>query len=183
MQSMRWDDMATRDRTKQYDRWVERSDVGEIIGRFNGDPRHWIKDGPVKEWARAKIGLKPYGHLVGGDGHDPEKERTTHAQKIVRQVLPGWGVDPDSISEKPMRLTAVPPEADHDETPHVVAWAEEPGFKNLLWAALVAMDSGDPRPWILAVTGTFEKPVSADRRAFCARVGDRCGVQVVHVEL
>lgn len=181
MRAIGWDELSARERTRQYDLWVNDPEIGGVIANFNDDPRHWIKDGPVKEWPRAKIGHGPYAPLLDGD-HDPAAERRRLAEKIVRLTLPGWVADPDSITEKPMRMVVHPP--DHEEAePRVVAWGTSDNFKHLLWAALEAVETDDYRMWVLAVTETFEKPIAADTKALQRRIARRCQLQVKHIEL
>ncbi|MFD2398994.1 hypothetical protein ACFSVJ_22495 [Prauserella oleivorans] len=108
MRAIDWDELSPRERTRQYDLWVNDPEIGGVIANFNDDPRHWIKDGPVKEWPRAKIGHGSHARLLGED-HDPAAERRRLAEKIVRLTLPEWVPDPDSITEKPMRMVVHPP--------------------------------------------------------------------------
>lgn len=182
MAALGWDELSAREKSKQYDEWVNDPKVGGAIGPFTDDPRHWIKDGPVKEWPRARMGHGPYARLLGGEGHDPAAERRHLAERLVRASLPGWEADPDSIVEKPMRMHVHPPE-DSEAGIHVLAWAKAEDFKHLLWAALRETESRDQREWILAVTETFEQPVSADTKALHQRIGRRCGLTVKHIEL
>src|SRR5690606_3329023 len=109
-------------------------------------------------------------------------ERRLLAEKIVRLTLPGWVPDPDSITEKPMRMVVRPPQ-DEETDSRVIAWANSENFKHLLWAALEAVESDDHRSWVLAVTETFEKPVAADTKALHRRIARRCKLQVEHIEL
>ncbi|RRO17649.1 hypothetical protein EIL87_10280 [Saccharopolyspora rhizosphaerae] len=182
MRSIDWDELSARDRSRQYDLWNNDSEIGAIIANFKDDPRHWIKDGPVKEWPRAKIGHGPYARLLGGS-HDPAAERQQLAEKIVRLTLPGWIPDPDSITEKPMRMVVHPPFHGEEVDARIIAWASSENFKHLLWAALEAVESDDHRSWVLAVTETFEKPVAADTKALHRRIVQRCQLQVEHIEL
>ncbi|MFC4002497.1 hypothetical protein ACFS2C_08850 [Prauserella oleivorans] len=181
MRAIDWDELSPRERTRQYDLWVNDPEIGGVIANFNDDPRHWIKDGPVKEWPRAKIGHGSHARLLGED-HDPAAERRRLAEKIVRLTLPEWVPDPDSITEKPMRMVVHPPKHEEAE-PRIVTWGNSDNFKHLLWAALEAVESDDHRSWVLAVTETFEKPVSADMKALHRRIARRCKLQVEHIEL
>nr|MDT0663553.1 hypothetical protein [Micromonospora sp. DSM 115978] len=182
MRSIGWDELSARERTRQYDLWVSDPEIGGVIANFKDDPRHWIKDGPVKEWPRAKIGHGSYARLLEGD-HDPGVERRRLAEKIVRRALPGWVADTETIVEKPMRMTVYPPKDDEGHASRVIAWANAENFKHLLWAALEAAESEDHRPWLIAVTETFEKPVAADTKELHRRIARRCRLQVEHIEL
>lgn len=181
MHALGWDELSLRERTRQYDTWADDPEVGGFLAEFTRDPRHWIKDGPVKEWPRAKIGHGSHARFINEDGPDPAEERRRLAESIVRLSLSGWLPDPDSIAEKPMRMLVYPP-ADEEVEPRVLAWAEEDGFKHLLWAALIAAESEDHRRWLLVVTETFEKPVPADTKALHRRIATRCGFEVHHIE-
>jgi hypothetical protein len=174
METLGWDGLTDEEKTRQYNAWAEDADVGGVLSQFNDDPRHWIKDGPVKEWHRALAGVGPYAKYLPVQGGQVEQ--------VVRLALgEDWGADISSIEIKPLRVTAHQREDHHD--PVVVTWAPARDFKHLVWAAIKGNVDGDPREWILVVRGTFEKPTPADLRKFHERVGVRCGLRVEHIQV
>ena len=65
----------------------------------------------------------------------------------------------------------------------MLTWGPSKDLKHLVWAALNADASGDPREWVLVVTSTFTQPVTASDKAHQQRIARRCGLRLVHVEL
>ncbi|SRR6266545_2193648 len=172
MERLGWEGLTPRQRTSQYGQWISDPEVG---GRLTGfmTPEHarvWIKDGPVKEYPRALAGVGKYAPLANGSGG---------AADIVRRALGDeWIPDTATLRVKPLRV-----EAHHDEDAVVLAWGPGRDLKHLVWAALNADASGDPREWILAVTGSFTRPVTASDKSHQMRIARRCGLRIVHVEL
>src|ERR1700754_1981610 len=102
MIALRWEDLSPQERTRQYSKWVDDPTVGGVIGRFKGDPRHWIKDGPVKEWARARTGIGPYA---------PFMESLNGVANPMGRVISlalgdDWAANPNEVRPKPFRVVA-----------------------------------------------------------------------------
>lgn len=174
MRTLGWASLPDEEKTRQYNAWVEREDVGKILSQFNADPRHWIKDGPVKEWPRASVGVGSYAKYLTPD--------TDQVNRIVRRVLGAdWSTEPDSVKIKPLRVTAR--HSDDHTDPVVVTWAPAKDFKHLLWAAVNEQAKGDPRDWRLVAWGTLENPIPADLKKLHQRIANRCGLKVEHIQL
>lgn len=174
MQTLEWGGLTDEEKTRQYNAWAEREDIGGVLSQFNDDPRHWIKDGPVKEWPRASVGIGSYAKFLSPD----------HGQmhRVVRLALgAGWSADERSTKIKPLRVTAHHVADGHD--PVIVSWAPPRDFKHLVWAAVNEQAKGDHREWILVVWGTLEKPIPSDVKAQHERIARRCGLRVAHIEL
>jgi hypothetical protein len=174
MRTLGWASLPDEDKTRQYNAWAEREDVGKIIIQFNADPRHWIKDGPVKEWPRASVGVGSYAKYLTPD--------TNQVDRIVHRVLgPDWSAEPASMKIKPLRVTAHC--SDEDRDPVVVTWAPAKDFKHLLWAAVIEQAKGDPHDWMLVAWGSLENPIPADLKTLHQRIAKRCGLKVEHIQL
>lgn len=174
MEALGWDGLTDDAKTKQYNTWVDDPDVGGVIEHFNDDPRHWIKDGPVKEWPRARMGIGAYAkYLPVRDGQ---------IDQVVQLALGDcWTPDMTTIKTKPLRVTANHRSDTHE--PVVVAWAPAKDLKHLVWAALNAEAKGDGREWVLVVRATFERPTPADQRVHNERIAHRCQLSLRHIEV
>jgi hypothetical protein len=170
-ESLDWAHLSPPGRSAQYGKWVQESEVGGILGKFmtSEQARVWIKDGPMKEWARAVSGIGKYAPLIHRSG-------ATAAQLVHRALGPSWDVCVDTQRIKPLRVKAV-----HDDEEVTFAWGPERDLKHLVWAALKAGANGDPMPWVLCVISTFTTPVPANVRQAHLRLATRCRLRITHV--
>lgn len=166
-----WAELPVTERSSQYARWVAEPQVGGLLTKFMSasQARVWIKDGPMKEWARARSGIGKHAALIPTGGRTP--------QQLVHSALgEDWQVDTDTLRIKPLRIRA------HDETEEVTfTWGPARDLKHLLWAALQAGANGDTTPWVLCVVDSFTKPVPANVRQAQLRIANRCNVRLQHV--
>jgi hypothetical protein len=172
MERLGWAGMTLPQRTSQYAIWIADREIGQRLAEFMTPERArvWIKDGPVKEYPRALAGSGKYAPLVNGSANIAD---------IVRRALGAdWTSDPTTLRVKTLRV-----EAHRDEDTVVLTWGPSKDLKHLVWAALNADASGDPREWVLVVTSTFTQPVTASDKAHQQRIARRCGLRLVHVEL
>ncbi len=70
MAALSWEGLGHTARSEQYERWVSSADVGDRLSLYMPVERVrvWIKDGPVKEYPRARWGRavrKPRTGVVG----------------------------------------------------------------------------------------------------------------------
>lgn len=166
-----WAHLRPADRSAQYAKWVQDTEVGGRLTQFMTpeQARVWIKDGPMKEWARAVSGMGKYAPLVPQPGVTP-------AQLVHMALGPGWRVQDKTQRIKPLRVSAV---CGEDEV--TFTWGPERDLKHLVWAALQAGANGAPTPWVLCVTSTFTTPVPANVRQAHLRLAARCGLRIAHV--
>jgi hypothetical protein len=166
-----WAHLSAADRTARYGAWVSDPEVGGLLTAFMtpDQARVWIKDGPMKEWARAVAGVGKHAPLVPKPGVSP--------LDLVRKALgPDWCVREDSLRIKPLRVGVVRAEEELTFT-----WGPERDLKHLVWAALQADANGDPTEWVLCVTSPFTKPVPANIRQAQSRIARRCQLRLLHL--
>jgi hypothetical protein len=168
-----WATMTPQEHSAQYAAWVDDPLVGGRLQEYvtAGDARVWIKDGPMKEWARSHSGIGKYSHFVEG----ADDVQALLARKAVGD---GWQPDPQTLQIKPARMLVR--NGEHEK---VLTWAPAAGLKHLVWAALVAAAEGDSRPWVLAVVETLTKPTPANERKAHQRLAARTGLTIIHVSL
>jgi hypothetical protein len=124
-----WTHLPLAERSRAYSAWVENEDIGGVLTKYMTPEatRAWIKDGPMKEYARAIRGAGRYarfGHTGG-----------TTTEDIIRAALGDeWSLAPNSSGVKPFHADAIGPTGDVV----FIAWDESRNFKNLIWASLKA---------------------------------------------
>lgn len=167
-----WEHLTDTEKNINYNRWAEDPRFTDRLSLWIKTPlerRVWIKDGPMKEYARARNGVGKYAAVLDG----PSAEVSDH----VRMALgAGWRIDPSTLQIKPLRVLA----RRANETVRF-AWAPAKDFKHLVWAAIKAQAYGDSDPWVLCVVSSFEKPIKREDRLIHEKIGERCGLRVVHI--
>ncbi len=124
-----WSHLPPRDRSQAYSAWVEDPRVGAILTKYMSPEaaRGWIKDGPMKEYARALRGMGRYAKFGNSGG--------STTQDIIRAALGEcWTLVEGTAGIKPFHAQAV----NQDGALTYLAWGEARNFKNLVWAALRA---------------------------------------------
>jgi hypothetical protein len=168
---MDWEHQALAERTRQYARWIQDDRVGGVLTRYMTAEaaRSWVKDGPMKEYPRARRGAGRYaefGH-VGGTG--PED--------VVRYALGAGWRPAGRVGVKPFHCAV---EHDHDHNRGFVTWGPATNFRHLVWAALRWAVDHEGRATIV-VTYLPERPTPEDEMSWHKRVGERCGLEVTHM--
>ncbi|WP_242908025.1 hypothetical protein [Actinomadura terrae] len=167
-----WIYLPDQRRTETYNQWVQNPEIGGRLTEFMpaAQARVWIKDGPMKEFARARFGVGTYAQYVSNP--------TAGANQLVRSALgEDWEADIETRNIKPLRLRVY-----KGEEEVMFTWAPFKDFKHLVWAAIKAKAEGNEMPWVLCALGSFENPIPEDMKAFHRRVAQQCQVRVVHVE-
>jgi hypothetical protein len=167
---LRWDTLSLPDRSRTYAAWVEDPKVGGILTRYMTPEaaRSWIKDGPMKEYSRARRGAGRYARFGRVAG--------TTAIDIVRKIL---GADAEIVSgsegDKPFHCRVE--QRDHEL---FLVWGEARNYRNLLWAALrESVVRG-----IEAHVVVMEPPgqtTPADEANFHKAIAARCGLAAHHM--
>ncbi|MFF3864250.1 hypothetical protein [Micromonospora sp. NPDC001898] len=167
-----WEHLTDTEKSASYDQWAQDPRFTDRLSLWVKTPqerRVWIKDGPMKEYARARNGVGKYAVALDS----PTAEVSEH----IRMALgPDWEANLDTLSIKPLRVLA----CRADETVNF-AWAPAKDFKHLVWAALKAQAYGDSDPWVLCVVSSFAKPIKREERLFHQKMGERCGLRVAHI--
>lgn len=161
-----WENLSVSEKSKQYQRWLADEEVGVELLKFKPSEwavRVWIKDGPMKEYSRAVLGVGPNALYV-------ENPRCT-PDSVVRAILGvGWEVVPGSVEVKPARCRA---SGEEGET--IVIWGKNEDFKFLLYGALELLVGGEKAPRI-AVVESVANPTGKAERASKGKIADHCGV-------
>jgi hypothetical protein len=166
-----WENLSSQDKTAQYVRWLDVEDIGGILTLFmeRDAARVYIKDTPMKEYARALAGLGPGAAFTDNRQGLPET--------MVRSALgAAWEVEPDSVAVKPLHCWAR-----KGGERRYVCWARADGLGALVWAALnVLADDPDADP-LLLIRETAANPTSREVRTRQRKIAERCGLPLEYV--
>ncbi|WTW98261.1 hypothetical protein OG216_35160 [Streptomycetaceae bacterium NBC_01309] len=165
-----WEFLSNGEKTDQYRRWIEDPKVGGVLLSFGPekDARVWIKDVPMKEYARAQEGI---GHYVRY-----AVNRFQGADEIVQAAFDTqWKVKPDSIGEKPNHCYATDGQATR-----YVCWGRAATFRDLVWAAVNQAIGAQERPAIVLTTRDGENIATVDYQ-HQLQVATHCGVDLQHL--
>jgi len=172
-EQLKWEQLNARERSKQYQSWLSRSDVGDRVASFmtREAARVWIKDGPMKEYSRALNGLGKHADLISS--------QRAQAPDFVRFAMGAdWEVAPNTQEIKPLRVTV----RNRRDGRHLVfAWGPARDFKHLVWAALSG--SRDPAEWMLCVVAPLVDATPNNVVSKHQRIAQRCGLLVKHVTI
>ncbi|GAA1014029.1 hypothetical protein Aple_042590 [Acrocarpospora pleiomorpha] len=167
-----WSYLTGDQRSAIYSRWMDDPEVGGRLRDFLSDEkaRVWIKESPMKEYARARYGVGGYAKYVANP--------LAGAEDLVERAMgPSWEIVPGKRDIKPLRVRVRCGEEERHFT-----WAPSEQLKHLVWAAIKAEVFGDVTPWVLCVVSSFEKPIPADEQETNRKIGARCRLEIVHVD-
>lgn len=165
-----WDSLPLRDRTNRYSAWVEDARVGGILCRFMSpeSARSWIKDGPMKEYSRARRGAGRYARFGRASGTGP-------AEIAVAALGQGATVVDGSAGVKPFHCLAI----GADGVTAYLSWGESRTFRNLVWAALrSAVEDGIPSHIIVTEPPGHVTPGDVGKAQ--QALANRCGLTLHH---
>jgi hypothetical protein len=164
--SMQWEQLATRDKSEAYERFLTSPDVGGALDPYMdpGAIRVWIKDGPAKEYGRALEGVGAYAKHTGRTYPEP--------QEAIRRILGNeWSVKRDSVTDKPMRCEATTEGGER----RFVLWGPFAALKELIWHALLHKVKEPTALPVIVVTRPTIAPLQTAQRkqaeAMCQLIG------------
>lgn len=169
-EAMDWEHQPLGERTRQYGRWVHDDRVGGVLTRYMTAEaaRSWIKDGPIKEFSRARRGAGRYSEFGQSSG--------TTANDVVRRALgDGWSIVDDRVGVKPFHCEVV-----CGAERGFVTWGPTANFRHLVWAALRWAVDNEGRAAVV-VTELAERPTPEDEMTWHKKVTERCGLEVAHM--
>lgn len=163
-----WENLGVREKSRQYSVWLEDEAVGGWLLNFIPSDvavRVWMKDGPMKEYSRAVLGVGPNAKYV-------EHPRCTPESVVSATLGEQWTVVPDSIEVKPARCRA---QSSEGET--VVIWGRAKDFRYLVFAVLELLVSGVEAA-VIAIVETPATPTGKAARERMQAIAQRCGAKL-----
>jgi hypothetical protein len=170
---MDWDGLANRQRSAVYDRWLDDPTIGGELTRFLSRERArvWLKDVPMKEYARARSGIGSFADLV--------TVRLPGPGQIARQLLRGhWDAVDGTIREKPNRCVI-----SDGRDKRLMIWGPPKVLRDLVWAGITAVADGrEPAP-LIVVASPYGESLDQGEIKRHIRIGEIAGLEVRHTTL
>lgn len=170
VEAMDWELLSPQQKSQQYARWIDDPAVGGRLTEFQSaeDARVWLKDGPMKEYARALDGVGLFAEFT--------TKRLSGPEELIRRALgEGWSIVPESQGEKPLHCVAT----DGSNTRYV-CWGKPGTFRDLVWAAVNKAVEWADRPMIV-VSLRDGQDVNGEERRRHERIAAHCGLDVRHI--
>lgn len=169
-----WLNLQDADRTRLYQEWTDDPEVGGRLVGFVGQAanvRPWLKDGPMKEYQRARRGVGKYAKYV--------KKPAATIDEIIEKTLGGeWETIPGSKRQKPMRAKVRRMGMEEEEL-HFVA-GPAASFKHLVWPAILDRSNGETAPWTICVIDPFLNPLRREEKVQHQCLATFLGVRVIY---
>lgn len=163
-----WEHLPANRRTAQYDDWVTDPEIGGVLTKYmsSENARSWIKDGPMKEYGRARLGAGRYARF--GTTIGPT------ADHLVRHALGAAAVVVDnSQGVKPFHCLAKVEAA----TTYVV-WDAAKNLRHLVWAAINHLASNPGHEGCIVILETLDHPITQSEKAQHKRIAERCSIGI-----
>ncbi|MDA8323632.1 MAG: hypothetical protein M0030_27990 [Actinomycetota bacterium] len=163
-----WEHLAPQRRTALYDTWVIDPKIGAVLTEFMSaeTARSWIKDGPMKEYRRARQGAGRYARFGSGQG-------PSAAQMVVHAAGPGAVIVGSTLGVKPFHCLA-----STDAGSTFVTWGEARNFRHLVWAALNHLADNPANSAVVVITETMAEPATAAEKALQQIIAERCSLEL-----
>jgi hypothetical protein len=168
--TMDWELMSPQSKNQQYARWIDDPDIGGRLTQFQSaeDARVWLKEGPMKEYARALDGVGLFAVFT--------TKRLSGPDELIRRALgEEWTIVPHSQAGKPLHCLAT-----DGATTRYVCWGQPGKFRDLVWAAVNKAVDLPHRPMIV-VSVRDGQDVNGEERRRHEQIAAHCGVDVKHV--
>jgi hypothetical protein len=167
-----WEFLSASEKKLQYRLWVEDARVGRRLRPFLDDHRigTWIKDTPMKEYARVQEGFGPLARYAVSR-YVPEPK------SLVRAALgDNWTLKLNSLDDKPMHCIAV-----SGGVERYVCWGKPSTYRDLTWAALGKAIGMPVRPLIIVTLQDGQVAAEAER-IFQQSIAEHCGIDICYLE-
>lgn len=163
-----WEHLPASARTAQYDDWVSDNEIGGVLTKYMSteNARSWIKDGPMKEYARARVGAGRYAKF--GSVRGP-----TVAQLVSHALGPDAQVVANSEGIKPSHCLAKV-----DDAAIYVAWGTAKNLRHLVWATINYLAGQPEHKACVLILESLEHPTPQAEKTRHARIAKRCSIEL-----
>jgi hypothetical protein len=165
-----WEDISDREKSAHYANWVADAKIGDkLADYYTADGmRVWLKDTPLKEYARAIEDFGPFAKYT--------TKRLTPPDEFIPPILGSrWTVVPGSISEKPMHCLFT------DGTQErYVCWGKPRSFSILLWAAVNNVVTSPTCP-LMVVYLRDGKAIDEEQKLLHEKIAGHCSLDLAYV--
>jgi hypothetical protein len=163
-----WEHLAPARRTAQYDKWVTEPPIGGVLAQYmsSENARSWIKDGPMKEYSRARLGAGRYAQF--GPANGPTAEQiVSHALGATTSLVS------KSVGIKPFHCLAT---TNGDTT--YLAWGDARNIRHLVWACISYLAERPADRAVIVVLETLDHPTTSAEKARHSRIGKQCSIEI-----
>jgi hypothetical protein len=163
-----WEHLPAGARTNQYDEWVSDAEIGGVLTRYmsSENARSWIKDGPMKEYGRARLGAGRYAEFGSSRGPTPD-QLVTHALGSDAAIVE------DSVGVKPFHCLATV-----DGVTTYVAWESAKNLRHLVWASISYLADHPSHAACIIILESLEHPATQTDKTRHERIADRCSITI-----
>ncbi|MFF5991928.1 hypothetical protein [Prauserella flavalba] len=165
-----WEVISSKEKTGYYTQWVEDPAIGGRLADYYTAEgmRVWLKDGPLKEYARA---LENFGSFA-----KYTTRRLSPPSEFIQEVLgDSWEILSKSVGEKPMHCVVT-----DGSQERYVCWGKPSAFRDLQWAAVNKAIDTPTRP-VIIVYLTEGKKVTQRQKRLHERIAEHCGLDLAYV--
>lgn len=165
-----WELLSATEKKLRYRRWAADPAIGGRLRAHLGEQRipTWIKDTPMKEYARAQEGFGSMARFALRRFRPPE-------YLIETALGSGWEIRRGSVGEKPMHCIARSAKEER-----YVCWGRPNTFRDLVWAALKMAVEMPTRPMIIVTLQEGIVLPSEDRKPQVS-IAEHCGMDLRYV--
>jgi hypothetical protein len=166
--SLDWEHLPPGRRTVHYDKWVSASEIGAVLNLYmsSENARSWIKDGPMKEYGRARQGAGRYAKLGSAQGTTPE-QIANHALGATASIAEG------SMGVKPFHCVAT---TSLNSARTYVAWGAAKNIRYLVWACLNYLADNPDHDATVVITETMANPTTTAEKTRHSRIAAQCSL-------
>jgi hypothetical protein len=170
--SLDWEHLSPGRRTAHYDKWVSAPEIGAVLTLYmsSENARSWIKDGPMKEYGRARQGAGRYAKLGSTQGTTPE-QIANHALGATASIVKG------SVGVKPFHCLAT---TSLTSAPTYVAWGAAKNIRYLVWACLNYLADNPEHTATVVITETMANPTTAAEKTRHSRIAAQCSLGLMY---
>lgn len=167
-----WDALSQAERSSAYDSWLDDQEIGgRMIPLLTREKaRVWLKDVPMKEYARATSGIGPYARFATRQLPGPEA--------LAKQTFgKAWTTQANTLRTKPNRVVIK-----NGHASRLMLWGSRRALRDLLWAAMVAqVDNGAET--VVVLCATRDEHITDTEKKRHIALCELAGVAVVHTEV
>ncbi|MEV3965146.1 hypothetical protein AB0M34_30385 [Nocardia sp. NPDC050193] len=163
-----WEHLPPNRRTAQYDEWVTDVAIGGVLTKYmsSENARSWIKDGPMKEYGRARLGAGRYARFGTSVGPTAE-QLVSHALGASAAVVENsQGVKPFHCLATVERSTAY------------VVWDAAKNLRHLVWATINHLASNPEHEGCIVILETLDHPITRADKEHHERIAERCSLAI-----
>lgn len=168
-----WLHLSQHEHKRQYERWIDAPEVGGVLEKWKDREglRVWLKDVPMKEFARALAGQGDFARFLDHHPHSAELV-------VSRSLGEGWSIEPGTLDVKPLQCFVR-----KGQQRRWLTWGAKRDFKELLYAGLVHWDGANGDSIVVVVHDSLGAPLQDAQRALFERLARKVGFEFKSIRL